>query len=72
MARNRIVPQQIQLRVAIRYRVGRALGKFGTVRRNRAPNALSARRSISCRAQLRHITGRLIDEADAEETAGLK
>src|SRR5262249_52826803 len=34
--RNHIVPQQIKLRVAIRYRAGWTIGKFGTVKRNRA------------------------------------
>jgi ribosome maturation protein Sdo1 len=34
--RNHIVPQQINVRVAIRYRTAQAIEKFGTVKRNRA------------------------------------
>jgi hypothetical protein len=34
--RNHIVPQQINVRLAIRYRTARAIEKFGTVKRNRA------------------------------------
>ena len=34
--RNHIVPQQINVRVAIRYRTTQAIEKFGTVKRNRA------------------------------------
>jgi hypothetical protein len=33
---NHIVPQQINVRVAIRYRTAQAIEKFGTVKRNRA------------------------------------
>jgi len=38
--RNYIVPQQINVRVAIRYRADWAIGKFGTVRRNRGRNVV--------------------------------
>jgi len=34
--RDYIILQQDNLRVAIPYRAGRAIGKFGTVKRNRA------------------------------------
>jgi hypothetical protein len=71
--RNYIVPQQISVRVAIRYRADWAIGKFGTVRRNRGRNA-------PCLPGARfHAAGNcgmppagLIDQADAEETAELK
>jgi hypothetical protein len=35
-----IVPQQINARVAIPDRAGRAIGKFGTVKRNRGGNVV--------------------------------
>ena len=38
--RDYIVPQQIHARVAIPYRAGRAIGKFGTVKRNRGLNVV--------------------------------
>ena len=38
--RDYIVPQQINARVAIPYRAGRAVGKFGTVKRNRGANVV--------------------------------
>ena len=42
--RNHIVPQQINVRVAIRYRIAQAIEKFGTVKRNRADQMHSWRR----------------------------
>jgi hypothetical protein len=55
--RDYIVPQQINVRVAIPYRAGRAIGKFGTVKRNRAdlmscvlPRNMCPRRNLAADA----------------------
>ena len=39
-ARNYIVSQRINVGVAMPYRAGRVIGKFGTVKRNRGPNVM--------------------------------
>jgi hypothetical protein len=57
-----IVPQQINVRVAIPYRAGRTIGKFGTVKRKRAdlmscvlPRNMCPRRNLAADAMLSSV-----------------